>query len=131
MMTTSTATPSSNNKYMDNDDRSHSFSVDASSHESSSSSADDDDATISRVNGASSAAPAPPCPPPPNHIKTADERARETKDRQESEAVNRVRLICFMVYLTSALAVSVAIYLFALRSEQATFESEVSVTVLI
>ena len=61
-----------------------------------------------------------------NINKTEEELEREVKYRKESEAVDKARLMCIMVYLTSALAVSIAVFLVALKNEQATFVSEVS-----
>lgn len=61
-----------------------------------------------------------------NLNKTEEELEREVRFRKESEAVDKARLMCIMVYLTSALAVSIAVFLVALKNEQATFVSEVS-----
>ena len=58
--------------------------------------------------------------------KTEEELEREAIARKESEAVDRARLMCFMVYLTSALSVSIAVFVIALNNEQSTFVFEVS-----
>jgi hypothetical protein len=56
---------------------------------------------------------------------------KEMKDRiikKEEKAVRNARLLVIMAILTCAVAVSTAIYVFASKSDQTTFELEVSDT---
>lgn len=58
--------------------------------------------------------------------KTTEERARDEKKKRETCLVNLARLICLVVFLSAAVAVSVVMFRLTCGTEQNAFEVEVS-----
>jgi hypothetical protein len=56
----------------------------------------------------------------------ADNKMKDSIIRTEEKAVRKARLWVIVAIITSAVAVSTAIYVFASQSDQTTFELEVS-----